>query len=112
MNEILIPKPNDKELEKQTRSNHFSELDETAPSVSEYKNEVFELGDLVHEAIAISIPFNPKPEQNDDGSCKVCLKTTLTDAFMYDEKLSIETQVSPFNVLKDVKIKTPPKSTQ
>ncbi len=105
INEILIPKATDKEHEKQSKANHISEQDENAPAVSEYKNEVFELGEFIHEAIALSIPFNPKPEQTDDGSCLFCLKTVPTNAFVFDENISIVEKVNPFLALKDLKLK-------
>ncbi len=106
LNEIIIPKPpSEKEREKQSKANHISEQDENAPSVSEYKGEVFEIGDLVHEAIALSIPFNPKPEKNDKGDCSVCLKSILTGPFVYDEELSTPVKINPFLALKDLKLK-------
>jgi uncharacterized protein len=105
INEILIPKAIDKDHEKQSRANHISEQDENAPAVSEYKGEVFELGDFIHEAIALSIPFNPKPELTANGDCSVCLKSTPTHALIYDENVSIIEKVNPFLALKDLKLK-------
>ena len=105
LNEILIPKTADKDREKQSKANHISEQNEDAPSVSEYKGEIFELGEFIHEAIAISIPFNPKPEQATDGSCLFCLKTVPVGTFVYDEDISIVQKVNPFSALKDLKLK-------
>lgn len=101
MHEILIEAAApDKELEKQTRTNHFSELHESGPSVIEYKDEVFEMGAFAHEAAAISIPFNPK--------CENCLKTDTGKPFKYDEDMSkfekAKEKENPFNVLKGLKI--------
>lgn len=105
INEIIIPKTSDKDREKQSRANHISEQDENAPSVSEYKGEVFEIGDFVHEAIALSIPFNPKPEQTEKGDCSVCLNSLLSSPLTYDENISIVEKINPFSALKDLKLK-------
>lgn len=108
IHEILIPIPEaDKVQEKQTRSNHFSELTESGPSVTEYTADVFELGQLAHETIALAIPYSPRPEANDDGSCKVCLKMNVKETFVYDEEISIfekaKEENNPFSILKGLK---------
>lgn len=105
INEILIPKSVGKDHEKQSKANHISEHDEHAPSVSEYKGEVFDIGEFIHEAIALSVPFNPKPEQTEDGNCLFCLKTVPTSSFIYDEDISISQKINPFLSLKDLKLK-------
>lgn len=110
INEILIPAVANKEKEKQSRSNHFSELDESTVGVSEYKSDVFDMGEHLHEAVALSVPFNPKPVQNADGSCTVCLKSIQLGEFNYDENMgsidSTAEKPNPFNVLKDFKVKS------
>ncbi len=106
LNEIIIPgADNNKILEKQSRANHVSETSESEISVSEYKNDVLEIGELIHEAIALSVPFNPKPEQKEDGSCTICDKVAEFGQFGYDENMGIIEKQNPFNVLKDFKIK-------
>ena len=110
INEILIPAAPNKEKEKQSRSNHFSELDESTFGVSEYKNDVFDMGEHLHEAVALSVPFNPKPIQNANGDCSVCLKSFQSGDFNYDENMgsigSVSEKPNPFNVLKDFKVKS------
>ncbi len=105
INEILIPKTVDKDHEKQSKANHISEQDEHAPAVSEYKGEIFEIGEFIHEAIALSVPFNPKPEQSTDGNCLFCLKPAPTTLISYDEDISISEKINPFLALKDLKLK-------
>lgn len=102
--EILIPGADEIKNSQFAKSNHVSELDESGPGVSEYKNEIFEIGEFLHEAIALNIPFNPKPDLNDDGSCTICLKTLSQDAFFYDEKMGEVVKSNPFQALKGVKI--------
>ncbi len=114
LHEILIQSAGpDKELEKQSRSNHFSELNESGPSVTEYHGHTFEVGEFSHQAIALSVPFNPKPEADADGNCKVCLKMNLNQEIKYDEDMGnfekAKEKENPFNVLKNLK-QTLPKS--
>lgn len=109
IHEILIESAGaDKDLEKQSRSNHFSELNESGPSVIEYSDATFEVGDFTHEVIGLNVPFNPKPELEDDGSCKVCLQANMNQIFKYDEDMSnfeaAKDKQNPFNVLKGLKL--------
>lgn len=109
LHEILIEAATpDKDLEKQSRSNHFSELNETGPSVTEYNHGVFEVGEFSHQAIALAVPFNPRPEADKDGNCKVCLNVNINREFKYEEDISTfnkaKEQENPFNVLKGIKL--------
>lgn len=106
LNEILIPMTQRKDDEKQSKSNHFSEMDENAPSVSEYKSDVFEMGSYIHESIAICVPFNPKPEITEKGDCRVCLTQVTTDFLQYNEDLGAAQKTNPFSALQGLKLKT------
>lgn len=108
LNEILIPaEPEEKDLEKQSRSNHFSELDNDGPSVSEYEDGSFDIGEYTHQLIGLTVPFNPKPCIKENGDCEVCLKPNMNKPIRYDEdmtKFEAEKQKqNPFNVLKNIK---------
>jgi len=101
INEILIESAGaDKDLEKQSRSNHFSELNENGPSVLEYNDDEFDLGAFAHESAAINIPFNPK--------CENCIKSDTGVPFKYDEDMGnfekAKEKENPFNVIKGLKI--------
>lgn len=104
INEILIPGKDEVKNSQFSKSNHVSELNDDGPSVCEYYNDVFMVGEFFHEAIALTVPYNPKPDQNDDGSCKVCLKTLTNELFTYDEKMGVEQKVNPFGSLKNLKL--------
>lgn len=108
LNEILIPLAQDKDLEKQSRSNHFSELDSDGPSVTEYNEDAFDLGEFTHQAIALNIPYSPKPCIKDNGDCEVCLKPNMNKPITYNEDMTKfeaeKKKENPFNVLKNVKL--------
>lgn len=109
LHEILIESAGpEKDLEKQSRSNHFSELNDAGPSVTEYNGDIFDLGEFSHQAVALSVPYNPKPEADKDGNCKVCLTMNLNQEIKYDEDMSsfekAKEKENPFNVLKGIKL--------
>ena len=105
--EILIPGAEEIKNSQFSKSNHVSELDQDGPGVSEYFSEQFDVGEFLHEALAFSIPFNPKHEKG-DPACKPVFKSEEADAFKYDEKMSNtieqEKKNNAFNVLKGLKL--------
>lgn len=109
ISEILIPsthrqnEKNDKSG-KQARPNHVSDLETDGPGVTEFSGEEFEIGQCVRQAIALNIPFNPKPPANKDGDCSVCLKSLTAEPFSYDENMGNIEKKNPFAVLKGVKL--------
>jgi uncharacterized protein len=56
----------------------------------------FDLGEFLHEAVALEIPFNP--------CCASCAATKKDKVFVYDEKMGEETKPSPFQALKGLKL--------
>ena len=108
VNEILIPhnpRTNERveKSEKQVRSNHMSELNESSVGVIEYNAEEFEVGTCLRQIVALSIPYKPMPQATKEGDCVVCLKSQLT-AFNYDEKMGEDLKKNPFEVLKALKL--------
>lgn len=107
VHEILIPGADEIKNSQFSKSNHVSELKDDGPGVSEYFSEQFDVGELLHEALAFSIPFNPSHEKG-DPDCKTAIKSADTDAFIYDEKMSNtieqEKKNNAFNVLKGLKL--------
>lgn len=103
IHEILIPGAEEIKNSQFAKSNHVSELNEDGPGVSEYHSEQFDLGEFLHEAIALSIPFNPRHEA-EDPACKKSYKTSESDLFIYDEKMGEEKKNNAFNVLKGIKL--------
>lgn len=103
VHEILIPGAEEIKNSQFAKSNHVSELNEDGPGVSEYFGDQFDMGEFLHEAIAFSIPFNPRHEAN-DPTCKTSFKSAEGDAFIYDEKMGEEKKNNAFNVLKGLKL--------
>lgn len=104
--ELLMPKleiPRDA----QTTPVHHSHNPESLEHVAfEYENEHFELGEFVHEVLALAQPLAPSPKCDSSGNCLVCQKTpaqreALIRAFQGQATEPIKK--SPFEVLKNLK---------
>ncbi|AGH95534.1 YceD family protein [Pseudobdellovibrio exovorus] len=95
--EILIPTQEQGRTGKYAKSasHHVTDADEEV-SVTEYSKQQFDLGEFLHEAIALEVPFNP--------FCDDCLQPENNKAFIYDEKMGEEQKPNPFSALKGIKI--------
>lgn len=104
-NEILIPPQEMTRDGHYAKPNHFSESETTGPQSFEYSAGMkLDIGEYLHEAIALEVPFNPTPDISAKGDCSDCglnvqnlLKTYVDDPADMEEK-------NPFAVLKGLKI--------
>lgn len=95
LHEILIPGHDEDRTGKYAKSKtKVSETDEV--SVTEYTKQQFDLGEYLHEVIALEVPFNP--------FCATCTKPENDKAFIYDEKMGEDSKPNPFQALKGIKI--------
>lgn len=102
--EILIPKQGQPRGSKYAKVNHVSDLPQGGPEVSEYEGHIFDIGEYLHEVVALAAPFNPIPPEDEKGDCSVCKIPVRGKSFGYDEKMPEEKPVNPFAVLKNIKI--------
>ncbi|MFZ3229249.1 MAG: DUF177 domain-containing protein [Pseudobdellovibrio sp.] len=103
--EILIPKQELDRTGKYIKSSvAVSEDDHNDAAVVEYSNNQFDFGEYLHEAIAIDVPFAPMPETKPNGDCILCDRPANKSELIYDEKLSVEEKISPFDSLKNIKL--------
>jgi uncharacterized protein len=93
--EILIPEPEADRTGKYAKS-AVSMSDDEGLTVSSYKGTQFDLGEFIHEAIALEVPFKP--------SCEACLKKADSKPFIYDEKMGEDIKPNPFQSLKGLKL--------
>jgi uncharacterized protein len=101
--ELLIPRQPQPRGSQYTKPNHFSDLGAEGPTVVEYDGHHFEIGEYIHEAIALEVPFQPKAPVNSKDECLVCHVNVKTTKFTYEEALP-EEKPSPFAVLKNMKL--------
>jgi uncharacterized protein len=102
--EILIPRQQDTRTGKYAKVNHISEAMDEGPSVAEYDGMVFDMGEYLHEVVAIAAPFNPAGPEDEKGDCSICGITVRGRSFGYDEQMPMEKPESPFAALKNIKL--------
>jgi uncharacterized protein len=103
--EILIAKSPEDRKGKYAKVNHVSDSPEISSDFAEYNPDfTFDIGEYLHEQVAICIPFNPAPQQNDNGDCSDCGDYVLNKTFSYDEQIPEEKPQSPFKALKNLKL--------
>lgn len=96
LNEILIPHQEQDRTGKYSKSQVMLGDGDEEISVTEYSKQQFDVGEFVHEAIALEIPYVVY--------CDNCQKQENREAFSYDEKMSEETKPNPFQALKGLKL--------
>lgn len=99
INEILIPELQDDKTGKYAKTSATlttSDSNETNVSVSEYSKQQFDLGEFIHEAIALELPFNPH--------CMSCNKNNIDQIFIYDENMGEDVKPKAFQALKGIKL--------
>jgi uncharacterized protein len=101
---ILIPRQIDSRTGKYARVNHVSESLEEGPEVYEHDGNIFEMGEYLHEIVALAAPFNPVAPEDEKGDCSVCKIPVKGRLFSYDEEMPEEKPENPFSVLKNIKL--------
>lgn len=102
--EILIPKQEDDRTGKYVRPNHLSDLEAGGPDTSEYVGKHFDMGEYLHEVVALAAPFNPVGPEKDNGDCGICEKPVSSFNFTYDEEIPEDPKKNPFSALKGLKL--------
>lgn len=100
--ELLIPSMEVPRDAHYAKANHISDhTNNDGPSVVEYSGSQFQMGEFLHEIVALAIPSFPAPAETKEGDCSTCLKKVRGQSFAYDE--DIEKKENPFNVLRTLK---------
>jgi Predicted metal-binding, possibly nucleic acid-binding protein len=102
--EILIPHQDQPRNSKYSKVNHLSDAPSDGPETLEYHGHSFDIGEYVHEVIALAAPFNPAGPENEDGDCSICEIPVKGRSFSYNEEMPEEKPESPFAALKNIKI--------
>ncbi|MEN0059880.1 MAG: DUF177 domain-containing protein [Bdellovibrio sp.] len=102
--EILIPKQSQPRNSKYSRVNHLSDLPTGGPEVSEYEGHIFDMGEFLHEVVALAVPFNPACPEKEQGKPDGCRFPVKDEGFVYDEPMPLEKPQNPFAALKNIKL--------
>ncbi|MFN7904755.1 MAG: YceD family protein [Pseudobdellovibrionaceae bacterium] len=102
INEIMIPEMDVGRTERYAKT-PYQENEGDLSSIHYSLDMTFDLGEYLHEVVALTIPENPSPEVKGD-QCTLCPKKVVPGAFDYDETTTAEKEPSPFEVLKNLKM--------
>lgn len=102
--EILIPKQDHPRGGRYSKVNHVSEAPDTGTETSEYEGNHFDMGEYLHEVVALAEPFNPAGPEDENGDCSICKIPVKGRSFSYNEEMPVEKPQSPFAVLKNIKL--------
>lgn len=104
-NEILIPPQEMTRDGHYAKPNHFSESETEGPQSFEYSAGMkLDIGEYLHEVIALNVPFNPSPEINKKGDCSDCGLNVQSLIKSYEDEPTEVTDANPFAVLKSLKV--------
>lgn len=107
-NHMLMPKVPAARDEKTTKPNHISDTLVGAegagegPEVFEYVGNNFDVGQFLHEILALAKPLIPAPSVDCNGQCTECKISVKNQDFSYDEPMVIKRE--PFASLKSFKL--------
>jgi uncharacterized protein len=101
--ELLIPGAHLPRNGQFAKPNHFTDLHDETHSTFEYFGNDLQMGEYLHEAVGLAIPFNPTPACDNQGNCTLCHKNIQNVHLEYKDDGFDEDKVSPFEVLKNMK---------
>ena len=84
------------------KPNHFSDMHESGPDVTEYEGHAFNVGEFFHELVALAEPSIPVPPTDAQGKCGVCKISVKDHSFNYNSG-ELE-PAHPFAALKGIKL--------
>lgn len=100
--EMMMPELNQPRNSHYAKANHYSDLKADGPSVVEYRGHHFDMGEYLHEVIALAAPPIPAAPVKDNGDCTICERNITQTNFGYNEE--IEVPETPFSSLKNLKL--------
>lgn len=101
--EFLIPKQDQPRGSRYAHVNHVSELSE-GPETVEYEGQEFDLGEYLHEVIAMAVPFNVACPENAANECRIYENPEGEQGFSVNKDIPLEKPESPFAALKNLKL--------
>jgi uncharacterized protein len=105
--DLLIPKlkmPRNGSTSKPQHLEHT--CSSTDSDAYEYEAEHFNIGEFLHEILALARPLAPKPEEDASGNCSLCHKShdqIMALLRLNREDPTVIKRSSPFEVLKNLK---------
>lgn len=102
--EFLLPKMEQPRNSRYSHVNHVSDSSLDGPEMTEYEGNTFDLGEYLHEVIALAAPFNVAHPQDGSVECKIYENPEATRGFSVNKDIPLEKPESPFAALKNLKL--------
>lgn len=99
--DLLLPAMDQPRNSSFSKANHVSDLDSEGLSTAEYEGTTFNIGEHLHEIVALALPSVPAPPVDEKNRCTQCKIPVQAHTFSYDEQM--EETTNPFGVLKNWK---------
>ncbi len=101
---LLVPSIAHQRGDKYAKPNHLSDHEELdAPDAYNYRWPNLEMGEFVHEIIALAEPAYPHPPIKADGKCSLCDKNIGIEVINFEDP-GFEKPKSPLTELKKIKL--------
>ena len=109
INELLIYEAPLGRNDKYAKAQNKDLLSSNQPSVTNLTSDLFHIGELIHELIAVAEPFQPKADPNCDIDCKNYLEFLKSSPGFMNNGLNdsndVDSKTNPFEILKEIKLK-------
>ncbi len=102
--ELMLPKLSTPRNSKYARANHFSDMHNDDLTVVEFTGNQFDMGEYLHEVVALAEPLIPAPECDKAGNCTLCKINVQSKSFTHQDEGFEEVVEKPFSVLKNLKL--------
>lgn len=99
--ELLMPELDQPRNSHFAKPNHVSDMTNEGPSVAGYRGQQFDIGEYLHEVVALSLPTVPAPPEDTEGRCSTCKIMVRGCTFGFEEKVEIKS--NPFAILGQLK---------
>ncbi len=108
VHELIVPQKPMAKGDQQVRSNHAHELSESGPDYILLESEVFDAGEYIHEAVALTEPIRPLGKPDCDPNCDETKPIVERPWLSYGDKADKAGEgirSNPFQVLEKMKLK-------
>lgn len=91
-----------------TKANHSHEWDESQPQCTYLESSVLDLGDFLHEQIALVEPFRPTGKTDPEHVCEDLTSQVQREwlSIGNSEDSALNSEMNPFKVLEGLKLKS------
>lgn len=103
LDELLMVRSPIQKGDHESRVNHSSEMDVTAPGCTYLDSDLFDVGEYIHEVIALEEPMRPLGGAQCEAGCENLQKNVQREWLSVGSEEPIPVKANPFSVLGKLK---------